>query len=151
MGNYDSDDALKLLGKDEASVLQLFHECETNPLKSLSPEASIEKHPDVEHHMISLIRMLLKVCNPALQSRPYAISRGYRYCDNLDLLGGLVGAVGANRFGMFDAMLMQDALSKAKVFESNSSMIMTDTRAWSMDFMEILPIGCPEGYLVGHP
>jgi len=70
------------------------------------------------------------------------------YSDNLSLYRVLVGVTGANRFGDFDPKEMYDALLKSNVFVKDEDIGTLDTVVWSMQLMESLPIGFPEGYLV---
>ncbi len=60
----------------------------------------------------------------------------------------LVGVTGTNQFGDYNPKEMYNALLKSKVFSKDSDIGTLDTMGWSMQMMEFLPIGFPEGHLV---
>ena len=133
-------------------MLHHFQECCTDPFKALlGPKVLIETLPGAESQTISLIRSLLELSSGLVDCRQHALDREYKFSDNLNLYGSLVGVSGANWFGNFDPKQMHDALSKSKAFEEDPGIHTVDTRAWSMQMMEFLPIGFPEGYLVRCP
>ncbi len=83
-----------------------------------------------------------------MDCRQHTLDQEYAMGDNLNLYGILVGVTGTNRFGDFDPKEMCDALLKSKVFVKDADIGSLDTVRWSMQMMEFLPIGFPEGYLV---
>ncbi len=83
-----------------------------------------------------------------MDCRQHALDQGYTISDNLNLCMVLVGVTGTIQFGDFDPKEMHNALLKSKVFFKDSDIDTLDTMGWSMQMMEFLPIGFPEGYLV---
>ena len=61
--NYSSCEALELLSKDQADLLQPFQKCYTDPFKALSESKALTKtlHGS-ELQIISLVRGLLELC-----------------------------------------------------------------------------------------
>ena len=146
--NYDSYEALELLAKDQADLLQPFEKCHTDPFKTLSErKAPIKTLYGSELQMISLVRLLFELSGGIVECRQHTLDQEYTISDNLNLYIILVGVTGTNRFGEFDPKEMYSALLKSKVFE-DSDISTLDTVGWSMRMMEFLPIGFPEGYLV---
>ncbi len=60
----------------------------------------------------------------------------------------LVGVTDTNSFGDFDPKEMYNVLLKSKVFVKDADIGTLDPVGWSLQMMEFLPIGFPEGYLV---
>ena len=146
--SYDSYEALELLAKDQADLLQPFQKCHTDPFKKLSEhKAPIKTLHGSELQIISLVRGLFELSGGIVDSRQHALDQEYTFSDNLNLYMVLVGVTGTNRFGDFDPEEMYSALLKSKVFE-DSDISTLDTIGWSMRMMKFLPIGFPEGYLV---
>ena len=98
--------------------------------------------------MISLVRGLFELSGGLVDCRQHALDQEYTISDNLNLYMILVGVTGTNRFGDFDPKEMYDALSKSKVFVKDTDIGTLDLVGWSLQMMEFLPIGFPEGYLV---
>jgi len=147
--SYDSHEALELLTKDQADLLQPFQKCHTDPFKTLSErKAPIKTLRGSELQMISLVRGLFELSGGIVDCRQHALDQEYTNSDNLTLYMILVGVTGTNRFGDFDPKEMHSALSKSKVFVEDLDIGTLDTVGWSMRMMEFLPIGFPEGYLV---
>ena len=99
-----------------------------------------------ELQMISLVRGLLELSGGIVDYQQYALDQGYTISDNLNLYMVLVGVTGINQFGDFDPKEMHNALLKSKVFSKDLDIGTLDTMGWSMQMMEFLPIGFPEGY-----
>lgn len=147
--NYDSHEAVELLAKDQADLLQPFQECYTDPFKALSErKAPIKMLHGSELQIISLVRGLLELSGGIVDCRQHALDQGYTISDNLNLYMVLVGVTGTNQFGDCDPKEMHNALLKSKVFSKDSDIGTLDTMGWSMQMMEFLPIGFPEGHLV---
>lgn len=147
--SYDSHEALELLAKDEADLLQPFQKCRTDPFKTLSErKAPIKTLHGSELQMISLVRSLFELSGGIVDCRQHAFDQEYTISDNLNLYMILVGVTGTNRFGDFDPKEMYNALLKSKAFVKDSDIGTLDTVGWSMQMIEFLPIGFPEGYLV---
>lgn len=142
--SYDSCEGLELLAKDQADLLQPFQGCHKDPFKALAVKGS-------ELQTISLVRGLLELSGGTVDRRQHAFDQGYTTSENLDLYGTLVGVTNNNRFGDFDPKEMYNALLKSKVFVKDADVGTLDTVGWSMQMMESLPIGFPEGYLVYYP
>lgn len=147
--SYDSHEALGLLAKDQADLLQPFQKCHTDPFKTLSdePQAHTKMLHGSELQMISLVRGLFELSGGIVDCRQHALDQEYTINDNLNLYMILIGVTGTNRFGDFDPKEMCNALLKSKVFV-DSDIGTLDTVGWSMRMMDFLPIGFPEGYLV---
>ncbi len=138
---------LELLAKDQADLLQPFQKCHTDPFKALSErKAPIKTLYGLELQMISLVRGLFELSGGIVDCRQHALDQEYTISDNLNLYMILVGVTGTNRFGDFDPKEMYDALSKSKVFVKDTGTL--DLVGWSLQMMEFLPIGFPEGHLV---
>ena len=98
--------------------------------------------------MISLIRAVLELAGGMVDCRQHVLGQEYAISDNFNLYKILVGVSGTNWFGNFDPKEMSNALLKSKVFNDDADIGTLDTVGWSMQMMEFLPIGFPEGYLV---
>lgn len=147
--NYDSCEALELLAKDQADLLQPFQKCHTDPFKALSePKAPNKTLHGSEIQMISLVRAVLELAGGMVDCRQHALDQEYAISDNFNLYKILVGVSGTNGFGNFDPKEMYNALLESKVFIDDADIGTLDTVGWSMQMMEYLPIGFPEGYLV---
>ncbi|KAL8832499.1 MAG: hypothetical protein Q9191_000226 [Dirinaria sp. TL-2023a] len=146
--NYDFYEALELLAKDQADLLQPFEKCHTDSFKTLSErKTSIKTLHDLELQMISLIRLLFELSGGIVECRQHTLDQEYTISDNLNLYMILVGVTDTNRFEKFDSNEMYSALLKSKVFE-DSDIGTLNTIEWSMRMMEFLSIGFPEGYLI---
>jgi hypothetical protein len=72
--SYDSCEALELLAKDQAGLLQPFQKCHTDPLKVLSEgKAPIKTLRGSELQMISLVRGLFELSGGIVDCRQHAL------------------------------------------------------------------------------
>ena len=115
--SYDSYEALELLAKDQADLLQSFQKCHADPFKKLSEHKTpIKTLHDSELQIISLVRGLFELSGDIVDCRQHALDQEYTFSDNLNLYMVLVGVIGTNRFEDFDPEEMNNALLKSKVF-----------------------------------
>lgn len=147
--SYDSREALELLAKDQANLLQPFQKCYTDPFKALSePKALTKTLHSSELQMISLVRGLLELSGGIVDCRQHALDQEYAISDNLNLYRILVGVTDTNSFGDFDPKEMYNMLLKSNVFVKDAEIGTLDPVGWSLQMMHFLPIGFPEGYMV---
>ena len=102
---------------------------------------------DSEFQMISLIRGLFELSGDKVDCQQHAFDQECSISDNLNLYRILVGVTDTNPFGDFDLKEMHDALLKSKLFVEDADIGKLDVVGWSMQMIEFLPIGFPEGYL----
>jgi len=151
LGSYDSRLALELLAKDEDDLLQPFWKGRRVLFEAASEtEASMKMLEGLELHNISLLRCLLEFSGGRVERRQHALDPEHSISDNANLFGLLIGIAGTNPFGSFDSKQMHGALSKSEIFAGDPDISTLDTVEWSMQLMDFLPIGFPEGYLVRY-
>lgn len=147
--DYDSCECLKLLAKDQADLLQPVQKCHADPFRPLSkPMAPIKTSQGLEIQAISLVRGLLELSNGVVDCRQHAFDQYYAISDNFDLCKMLVGVTGTKQFGDFDPKEIYASLLKSRVFVNDTVLSTLDVVAWSMQMMDFLPIGFPDGYLI---
>jgi len=151
LGNYDTRVALELLAKDEDDLLQPFQKGHRDLFGAVSEsEVPMKMLQGSELHNISLVRCLLEFSGGMVERRQHALDPEYPISDNANLFGLLIGIASTNRFGSFDSKQMHGALSKSEIFAGDPDISTLDTVEWSMQLMDFLPIGFPEGYLVRY-
>jgi len=149
--SYDSRLALELLAKDEDDLLQPFWKGRRVLFEAASEtEASMKMLEGLKLHNISLLRCLLKFSGGRMERRQHALDPEHSISDNVNLFDLLIGIVDTNRFGSFDSKQMHDALSKSEIFAGDPDISTLNTVEWSMQLMNFLPIGFPEGYLIRY-
>ena len=144
MPSYESWEALELLSKDTAQLLQPFQDCCTNPLKDLS-ERGTPTWRSSELQTIFLIRLLVELSGGFVDRRQHTFDQGYTSSENLSLYGSLIGVTGTNPFGDFDAEDMHNALLQSRIFAGEEGF---DTVAWKLHVVQNLPIGIRGEYSV---
>ncbi len=145
LGEYDSNDALKLLAKDQEDLLQYFSNNHTELLGAASEAVVFNKSDGQKLQLISLARGLLEFSGGREECQQHALNQDYTVNDNANTIGLSIGITGINQFGIFDPKEMHNALSKSKVFAENQDIDLVD---YSQRLMESLPIGFQDGYWV---
>ena len=143
--DYDSQQALELLAKDENNLLQPFLEGHTNLLEAAS-EDEVPTKPShcLELHTISLVRAVLELSGGRVECRQHVLDQGYTSSDNASLYGRLIGVADnadMNLTGDFDAEQMCNALLKSKAFAEGPDVNILDVIKWNTRMADFLPIG----------
>jgi hypothetical protein len=153
---YDTPLVLDLLRKDEDELLDPIWNIYSDPFAYLPSEIANLKAEDefleaqnaAELHRLSLVRLVAECCGAEIEMRQHRLDLGCTAKYNHNVLGSMISSIsGSKPFGTFDPQKMLDALSKSPVF-SDDTISKLDVKKLSVELMNRLPIGLPDGYLV---
>ena len=152
--DYDSQQALELLTKDEDDLLQLLLEGHPNLFEAAS-EDGVPTKPSyrLELHTISLIRAVLEFSEGKVDCRQHVFDQGYTSSDNASLYGRLLGVAdnaGINPMEGFDPEQMCNTLLKSKAFAEGPDISLLEVIEWNTRIVDFLPIGFREEHLVRY-